>query len=78
MKTDISIPNPVYKAAKQLAETLGISLNDLYTAAVTTYVTSHQNGGVTEALNRVYDKESSAIDPTLVRVQITSLGDDRW
>ncbi len=73
MKTDISIPNPVYQAAKQLAETLGISLNELYTVALTTYVTSHQNGGVTEALNRVYDKESSAIDPTLVRVQITSL-----
>ena len=73
MKANVTIPNPIHKAAEQLAQTLGVSLSDLYTAALSTYVTSHQDGSATAALNRVYEKESSAIDPTLVRIQVTSL-----
>ena len=78
MKADVSIPNPVFRAAEQLAQSLGISLSDLYTAALTAYVTTHHNGDVTEALNRVYESESSAMDPVLVRIQLTSVGEVTW
>jgi len=63
MKTDITIPNPVFRAAEQLAKRLGISLADLYTAALTAYVIEHQPGDVTDALNRVYAGEASTLEP---------------
>ena len=77
MKADISIPNPIYEAAEQLAQRLGMSLSELYTAALTAYVTAHQEE-VTEALNRVYETESSTIEPVLVRIQLASVGGETW
>jgi hypothetical protein len=42
MKAEIAIPRPVSEAAEQLAQTLGMSLSELYMAAVTAHVTVHQ------------------------------------
>lgn len=78
MKTDISIPNPTYKAAERLAQRLGLPLSELYTAALTTYIAAHQRGEVTEALNRVYKMESSTIEPDLVHIQLASVGGETW
>jgi predicted RecB family endonuclease len=78
MKTNISIPNPIHEAAEQLAQTLGVSLSDLYTAALTAYVTAHQREEVTEALNRVYEREPSTIEPGLVTIQLASVGGETW
>ena len=78
MKADISIPNPVYEAAEQLAQRLGVSLSELYTAALTAYVTAHQRGVVTEILNQVYATEPSTPEPDLVNVQLASVGGEAW
>ena len=74
MKANISIPNPIYEAAEQLAQSLGISLSELHTAALTAYVVTHQKGEVTEALNRVYETELSTLEPDLVQLQLVSVG----
>jgi hypothetical protein len=78
MKATISIPNPIYEASEHLARKLGVSLSDLYTIALSAYLTSHQEEDVTEALNRVYETEDSALDPDLTRLQLASIGDERW
>jgi acetyl-CoA carboxylase alpha subunit len=78
MKADISIPNPLFRSAQQLADKLGISLSDLYTAALADYVIAHEKGSVTEALNQVYETESSEIEPELVKIQMVSVGGDTW
>jgi hypothetical protein len=78
MKTSILIPRPVSEAAERMAQKLGISLSDLYTAALTTYVMAHHNCEVTKQLNQVYDAEESAIEPMLVELQVASLGGERW
>lgn len=78
MKANISIPNPVFEAADQLAQSLGMSLSELYTAALTAYVTAHQKGKVTEALNRVYETEPYALDLAWVNVQLASVGGETW
>jgi hypothetical protein len=78
MKTDISIPNPIYHAAEKLAKELGISLSELYTAALTAYVSEHEGKSVTEKLDDVYMTESSALEPELVEMQIASVGDEQW
>jgi len=78
MKTDISIPNPIHHAAEKLAKELGISLSELYTAALTTYVFEHEKKSVTEKLNDVYENEDSTIEPELVKMQVAIVGNEQW
>ena len=78
MKTDISIPNPLHHAAEKLAKELGISLSELYAAALKSYVYDHEKKSVTEALNDVYSNESSAIEPELIKMQVFAVGDEQW
>ena len=66
MKTEISIPNPIFEAAQQLAQQLNMSLSELYTAALAAYVAEYQNEDVTEKLNQVYETEPSNLESDLV------------
>jgi len=78
MKADISIPNPLYEASERLAKKLGISLSELYAAALTSFVSTHQRGEVTEALNQIYTTEPSKIEPALIKIQTASIGGKTW
>lgn len=78
MKTDVSIPNPIFEAAKQLAQKLDMSLSELYTVALTNYIATYQNEDVTEKLNEVYETEPSSLEPELVNLQVTSMGNESW
>jgi len=78
MKTDISIPNPIFRSAEKLAQKLGISISELYTAALTTYVTEHEKAAVTETLDRVYASEPSQMEPELIQMQVAVLGGEEW
>ncbi len=78
MKADISIPIPLFRSAQRLAEKLGVSLSDLYVAALWDYVLSHEKESVTEALNQVYENEPSELEPELVNIQLVSIGGDAW
>ena len=77
MKANVSIPNSVAQAAERLAKRLDVSLSELYTVALNSYVISHQDD-VTDALNRVYVTEPSSLDPELVKVQVALLEDEKW
>ncbi|MCI0551843.1 MAG: hypothetical protein L0287_12885 [Anaerolineae bacterium] len=70
MKTDISIPNPVYRAAETLAKELGISLSELYTAALNAYISEHEKKSVAEEPDTVYTTEPSTIETELDEIQI--------
>ena len=78
MKSDISIPNPVFLAAKNLAKKMGISLSELYTAALNAYVAEHQKENITETLDQVYTDEPSTLESELIKMQVVSLEDDQW
>ena len=78
MKTEISVPNPIYEAAEQLAQELGMSLSEFYVAAVAAYLANYQNGDVTKRLDEVYAKEDSRLEPELVTIQIASVGKENW
>jgi hypothetical protein len=73
MKADIFIPSPIFEAAEQLAQRLGMSLSEFYTAALAAYAPACQRDDVTEARNRIYETELSAIDSLWVKVQVASL-----
>jgi len=77
MKADISIPNPISEAAEQLARKLGMTLSELYTAAISAFMASHQSD-ITEKLNRIYEKESSSVDSALINAQFASSDNETW
>jgi hypothetical protein len=78
MKTDISIPNPVFHAAENLARKMGVSLSELYTAALNAYVAEHQKENITETLDRIYATEPSTLEPELIKMQVLSLESEQW
>lgn len=71
MKSDITIPNSIYQAAEKLAKELGISLSELYAAALTAYVSEHRKK-VAEKNDAVYVTEPPSIEPELVEMQIVA------
>ncbi len=80
MKTAISIPDKLFKAAEHLAKRLGVSRSELYQLAVSRLLAEHKDDTTTESLNRLYgeDPSISELDPVLSQLQLTSLEEDDW
>jgi metal-responsive CopG/Arc/MetJ family transcriptional regulator len=78
MKTAISIPDEIYQSADQLAKKLGMSRSELYSKAVANYINAHKNEAVTKALDQIYAKEKSEIDPVINVMQLRSLPKEAW
>lgn len=78
MKTEISVPNPIYEAAERLAKELGMSLSEFYVAALAAYLATYQDGDITKRLDEVYAKEKSTLEPELMAIQIASIGEQEW
>jgi metal-responsive CopG/Arc/MetJ family transcriptional regulator len=78
MKTAISIPDPIFEAAEELAQQLGISRSELYATAVATYITEHREANITEQLNQLYTDEDSSLDGVVQQIQTLSLPREEW
>jgi len=78
MKTAISIPDEIYHSADQFAKRLGMSRSELYSKAVSNYINAHKNEAVTKALDQIYAKENSEIDPVINVMQLRSLPKETW
>jgi metal-responsive CopG/Arc/MetJ family transcriptional regulator len=78
MKTAISIPDSIFRAAEKLAKRLGFSRSELYAKAVSEYLQKHRNDGVTKKLDEIYSKESSQLDPGIQALQSASIDEDEW
>ena len=78
MKTAVSIPDPVFRKAENLAKSLGISRSQLYTTALKTFVAEHDEDDVTKRLNEIYSEQDSSLDPVLEKMQFMSLPEEQW
>ncbi len=78
MKTAISIPDPIFEEAEELARRMHVSRSQLYVKALSTFVKEQRYTGVTEALNKVYESEQSSMDNVLAEMQLASLPDKGW
>lgn len=78
MKTAVSIPNPVFEAAEELAQRLGVSRSELYARALSDFLEKRLDRRVTERLDEVYAREESGLDPALARLQAASLPHEEW
>jgi len=65
VKTALSIPDPLFRAAERAAKRQKVSPSRFYARAVEAYLKTQQSKGVKEALDTVYAKESSELDPGL-------------
>jgi hypothetical protein len=75
MKTAVSIPDRLFRAAEQLAARWGISRSELYAKALDALVEKHNDDVVTSRLNEIYgaDGEDSSLDPVLAELQKRTL-----
>lgn len=80
MKTAISIPDPVFRSAEQLAARLGVSRSQLYTKALATLVEKHRNDLVRTRLDEIYGsgEVDSSLDQGLASAQQYALGREKW
>ena len=78
MKTAVSIPDRIFRAADSLAKQHGMSRSELFAQAVESYIETHKHVGLIEALDAVYTEESSTLDKSLAQMQWTSLAKEDW
>ena len=79
MKAAVSIPDPVFKAADELAQRMGVSRSRLYSVALQRFVQEHDDDAITAKLNEVHSAEESALDPILQSIQSRSVRKkDSW
>jgi metal-responsive CopG/Arc/MetJ family transcriptional regulator len=80
MKTAVSLPDPLFEAADQLARQLGKSRSQLYAEALREYLERHRDEDITRRLNEVYDAEPelAELDPVLAALQFRSLPKEEW
>ena len=80
VKTAISIPDPLFKAAEGLARRLGITRSELYQKAVAAFVEKHEARVVTNALDELYGRnpDVATLDRGVEALQTLSLPKDDW
>ena len=78
MKVAISLPDPLFSAAEQLAERLHVSRSQLYAHALSVYLKERHDPAVTEQLNTVYGAAASSMDPALISAQAKVLAHEAW
>lgn len=74
----VSVPEPVFEAAERVSKRLRIPRSQLYSRAIAAYVREHSGEDVTKALNAVYAKLPSTMDPTWEKVSLEVLRQEKW
>jgi metal-responsive CopG/Arc/MetJ family transcriptional regulator len=79
MKTAISIPDELFKAAERVAARLGLSRSELYQRALAKYLESQSDAAITAQLDEIYgDEERGELDAGLDAMQRGSIVREDW
>ena len=78
MKTAITIPDDVYKAAERYARRAQKSRSQLYAEAVSEYLARHAPDEVTETMNKVVAEIPEPIDPFVAAAAQQTLQRSAW
>jgi metal-responsive CopG/Arc/MetJ family transcriptional regulator len=73
MKTAVSIPDPLFKAADRASKKLKVSRSKLYAQALEEFLRSRTSMTVREKLDEVYGSESSQVNSALAEMQRKTL-----
>jgi len=77
VKTAISIPDRIFKSAEGVAKKLGISRSELYTRAVSEYISGIDERKIIDALNAVYSGERTSVDKSIYKLQYSTVKEDK-
>lgn len=78
MKTAVSVPDDVFQAAERHAQRARKSRSQIYSEALTEYLTRHGPDEVTEAMNKVVDELSGKTDPFVAASARRVLEQTEW
>lgn len=78
MKTAVSLPDRVFRAAERHAQRAKKSRSQLYAEAIAEYLARHAPDEVTEAMNRVADQLSESADPFVLSATRRVLQRSEW
>lgn len=78
MKVAISLPDPVFKAAEQLAKELRLPRSQLYAEAIAQYLERRGGSAITAKLNSVYSEHESQVPAEFARAQSARLSNEAW
>ena len=78
MKTAISLPDGVFRAAEKHARRCRKSRSQLYSEAISEYLARHAPDEVTEAMNRVVDQLEQSTDPFVTAAARRILERSEW
>ena len=78
MKTAISLPDDVFRAAERHARRARKSRSQLYAEALSEYLARHAPDEVTEAMNHVIDQLTGPTDPFVTAAARRILEQSEW
>jgi metal-responsive CopG/Arc/MetJ family transcriptional regulator len=78
MKTAISIPDKLFRAADQYAKNHGFSRSKLYTEAVAKFLEQHPSDFITKQLDEIYSSEPAKLNGTIATMQFGSIEKEEW
>jgi len=78
VKTVISIPDRLFRAAERAAKRQNVSRSRFYAEAVAAYLKSHREREITGALDAVYPSQPSEIDPFMAAAAYHVLSNEKW
>jgi|PersoiStandDraft_1058852.scaffolds.fasta_scaffold42127_4 metal-responsive CopG/Arc/MetJ family transcriptional regulator len=73
MKTAVSVPDRLFKAADRASKKLNVSRSELYAMALEEFLRTTSAMSVREKLDAIYGRASSALDPGLAELQAKAL-----
>jgi metal-responsive CopG/Arc/MetJ family transcriptional regulator len=78
VKTAISLPDEVFRAAERVAKRKGMSRSEFYARAIVALLRQEDDEAITAQLNRVYADSDSSLDPVLAKLSYQSLEREDW
>ncbi len=78
MKTAISIPDRLFKAADQYAKSHGFSRSHVFAKAIAQFLEQHPSDHITKQLNEIYSEESAKLNETISTMQFNSIEKEEW
>lgn len=78
MKTAVSLPDAVFRAAERQARRMKKSRSQLYADALAEYLVRHAPDEVTEAMNQVVDRLKEPLDPFVAAAARRVLERTEW
>jgi metal-responsive CopG/Arc/MetJ family transcriptional regulator len=69
VKTAVSVPDRLFKAADRASKKLKVSRSQLYSMALDEFLRTSGAMSVREKLDEVYGSEIASVDPGLTRLQ---------